>query len=102
MSTEGELPVAWLRDPTIFEAAYREHAPRIRAFLRQMVGSRQAAEDVTQELFTQLWLRPGGFDPDRGMLSPYLFGATRDCKCKPDSDGWISSERVRSDFRTSK
>jgi DNA-directed RNA polymerase specialized sigma24 family protein len=38
-----------------------------------MVGSRQAAEDVTEELLTQLWLRPGGFDPDRGTLSAYLF-----------------------------
>lgn len=77
MSTEREIPTAWLRDPTTFEVAYCEYAPRIRAFLRQMVGSRQAAEDVTQEIFTQLWSRPGGFDSNRGTLQAYLFGVAR-------------------------
>ena len=77
MSTERELPIAWSGDPSMFEAVYREHAPRIRAFVRQMVGSRQAAEDITQDIFTQLWLRPNRFDPTRGTLRAYLFGVAR-------------------------
>ena len=58
-------------------AVYRDHAPRLRAFLRQIVGSFQAAEDLTQEIFTQLWTQPNHFDPTRGTLRAYLFGIGR-------------------------
>lgn len=30
-----------------------------------------------QETFIQIWRRPHGFDPDRGTLRAYLFGAAR-------------------------
>ena len=30
-----------------------------------------------QETFTQIWQRPNGFEPERGSLSSYLFGAGR-------------------------
>jgi RNA polymerase sigma-70 factor (ECF subfamily) len=42
-----------------------------------VLGSRQAAEDVMQETFTQIWQRPNGFKPGRGTLRAYLFGAGR-------------------------
>jgi RNA polymerase sigma-70 factor, ECF subfamily len=64
-------------DARAFDAVYREHAPRVQAFLRQVLGSRQAAEDVMQETFTQIWQRPNGFEPERGTLRAYLFGAAR-------------------------
>lgn len=67
----------WAGDPAAFDALYREYGPRLRAFLRQLVGSAHAAEDLTQELFMQLWRRPEGFDPQRGTLSAYLFGMAR-------------------------
>jgi RNA polymerase sigma-70 factor, ECF subfamily len=72
---------AWERicrgDAGAFEAFYREHGPRLEAFLRQVVGNRQAAEDVMQETFAQIWRRPNGFAPERGTLRAYLFGAAR-------------------------
>ena len=45
--------------------------------MRQLLSSEQAAEDVTQEIFTQLWFRPSSFDPDRGSLRAYLFGIAK-------------------------
>lgn len=30
-----------------------------------------------QETFAQIWQRPNGFEPERGSLSSYLFGAGR-------------------------
>jgi RNA polymerase sigma-70 factor, ECF subfamily len=60
-----------------FDALYRELAPRVRVYLRQLLTSYAAAEDLTQEIFTQFWLRPEGFDAARGSLSSYLFGMAR-------------------------
>jgi RNA polymerase sigma-70 factor, ECF subfamily len=60
-----------------FDAFYRENQPRLHAFLRQLVGDPQAAEDVAQETFTQIWKRPGGFQPERGTLRGYLYGIGR-------------------------
>lgn len=64
-------------DADAFDAFYRENAPRLQAFLRHLVGNRQAAEDVAQEIFTQIWNRPNGFRPERGTLRAYLYGIGR-------------------------
>lgn len=77
MIPEPKFRKEWARDANAFEAAYHENAPRLRAFLRQIVGSSQAAEDLTQEIFTNLWSHPGGFDPARGSMRAYLFGIGR-------------------------
>jgi RNA polymerase sigma-70 factor, ECF subfamily len=65
------------RDASAFDAFYQENAPRLRAFLRHVVGSRQVAEDIAQETFTCIWDRPHGFQPDRGSLRAYLYGIGR-------------------------
>ncbi len=71
-------------DAAAFDAFYRENAPRLRAFLRRVVGSHQAAEDIAQDTFTQIWNRPGGFQPERGTLRGYLFGIAK----KQASEWW--------------
>lgn len=77
-------------DANAFDAFYRENAPRLQAFLRQLVGNRQAAEDVAQETFTQIWNRPNGFQPERGTLRAYLYGVGR----KRAADWW-RKQRLR-------
>jgi len=57
-------------------------APRVRAFLRQIVMSSQSAEDITQEVFVQLWSHLEGFDSARGGVQAYLFGAARHCAAR--------------------
>jgi RNA polymerase sigma factor (sigma-70 family) len=64
-------------DVASFDAFYRENAPRLQAFLRQSVGNLQAAEDIAQETFIQIWNRPNGFQPERGTLRAYLYGIGR-------------------------
>lgn len=65
------------RDANVFEAFYRDNAVRLCAYLRQIVGNAQAAEDVMQETFTQIWRSPNGFRPELGTLRGYLFGIAR-------------------------
>lgn len=78
MADDGEL---WQRicrgDAEAFTAFYQENAPRLQAFLLRLTGNRQAAEDVTQETFAQIWNRPNGYRPERGALRAYLFGIGR-------------------------
>ena len=64
-------------DARSFDAFYRENAPRLEVFLRHVVGNRQAAEDLMQDTFTQIWHRPNGFQPERGTLRAYLYGIGR-------------------------
>ena len=65
------------RDADAFAVLYQENAPPLRAYLVQHLGDRQAAEDVLQEIFIQIWTRPNGFRPERGTLQAYLFGIAR-------------------------
>ena len=71
-------------DAEAFDAFYRENAPRLQAFLRHALGNPQVAEDVAQDTFTQIWNRPGGFQPERGTLRAYLFGIAK----KQASEWW--------------
>lgn len=42
------------------------------AVARRVTGSAAAAEEVVQEVLTQLWVRPYAFDPARGSLRAWL------------------------------
>lgn len=52
--------------------AYRRHGGAVHALARRLVGSGPAADDVTQEVFLDLWRRPERFDPGRGTLRTFL------------------------------
>jgi RNA polymerase sigma-70 factor, ECF subfamily len=63
-------------DEGAFLALYeRHHAPAYRFALR-LLGSAAAAEDAVHDCFLELVTREG-FDPSRGTLRSYLFGAVR-------------------------
>ena len=60
----------------VFEDVYRTHYAALCRFAATIVGTRDAAKDVVQQVFTQLWERgPEATGPD--ALVPYLFRATR-------------------------
>lgn len=71
-------------DRAAFEGFYSEQAGRLRNFLRHYLGDAQAADDIAQEAFMQLWRHPNGFNPARGNLKAYLFGIAR----KKGADWW--------------
>jgi RNA polymerase sigma-70 factor (ECF subfamily) len=61
-----------LRDPRQFNEAYRRHAPLAKAAAARILRDEAAAEDVVQDVFMQLWLRPSAYDPGRGSLGAYV------------------------------
>lgn len=83
-------------DTTAFDVWYRALGPKLEVFLRQVLGNRQAAEDVMQETFAQIWQRPNGFEPNRGTLRAYLFGAGR----KRAAEWWRKQGEVNTPVRS--
>jgi RNA polymerase sigma-70 factor, ECF subfamily len=61
-----------LRDPIQFNAAYRRLAPGALASANRVLRDEAAAEDVVQDVFMQLWLKPSIYDPARGSLASYV------------------------------
>ena len=61
-----------LRDPIQFNEAYKRLAPMALAAANRVLRDEAAAEDVVQDVFMQLWLRPAAFDPARGSLTSYI------------------------------
>ncbi|MEO8097982.1 MAG: RNA polymerase sigma factor [Acidobacteriota bacterium] len=60
-----------------FREAFALHKDAIYRFAWRMTNSPEAAEDVAQEVFLALLRRPDGYDPLRGQLRGFLFGAAR-------------------------
>jgi len=51
---------------------FRRHGPSVFATAVCILRSRPLAEEVVQEVFTRLWVRPQSFDPGRGSLAAFL------------------------------
>ncbi len=56
---------------------YARYSAVVYAVALRVLGDTAAAEDVLQEIFIQLWRRPGAFDSGRGNLAPWLAVITR-------------------------
>jgi RNA polymerase sigma-70 factor (ECF subfamily) len=59
-------------DPATFARVYREHHGRALAAAMRILGDPAAAEDVVQDVFASLWVRPGRYDARRGALGPFI------------------------------
>jgi RNA polymerase sigma factor (sigma-70 family) len=58
-------------DRTLAEV-YDTHGPIVYGMALQVTRDRGAAEDIAQEVFVDLWLRPERFDPHRASLRGWL------------------------------
>ena len=64
-------------DEEAFVTLYRRFQGPVYRFALRMCGTEATAEDVTQEVFLGLIRGLGNFDPNRGTLGSYLYGAAR-------------------------
>jgi RNA polymerase sigma-70 factor (ECF subfamily) len=63
-------------DPDTFARIYRHHHRRVVSNAWRIVGDRELAEDVAQDVFTWLWRNPRAYD-GRVSLGAYLAMVTR-------------------------
>ena len=66
-------PDSLLADPEAFTAAYRRLAPAARTAALSVLRDEAAAEDVVQDVFCELWMRPGAYRPERGSLATFVY-----------------------------
>jgi RNA polymerase sigma-70 factor, ECF subfamily len=59
-------------DEAALSALYDRYAPMLFGMLSRVLKDQQAAEEVLQDLFLQLWRNAGHFDPSRGTLPAWL------------------------------
>jgi RNA polymerase sigma-70 factor, ECF subfamily len=65
------------RDETALEALYDRYAGMLTSVLIRILRDRQAAEEILQDIFYQLWRNASQFDASRGSLSGWLLVIAR-------------------------
>jgi RNA polymerase sigma-70 factor (ECF subfamily) len=59
-------------DESALSKLYDRYSPMLFGMLMRVLNDRQAAEEVLQDLFLQLWRNAGKFDSSRGSLPAWL------------------------------
>ena len=77
LASDANLVVAIARwhQPALAEA-YRRHGGAVHALSRRIIRSDPSAEEITQEVFLDLWQHPEKFDAQRGTLRSFLLSRT--------------------------
>jgi RNA polymerase sigma-70 factor, ECF subfamily len=65
------------RDETALEALYDRYAVMLTSVLTRILHDSQAAEEILQDIFYQLWRTASQFDPSRGSLPGWLLVIAR-------------------------
>ena len=64
-------------DPDALAEIYRRRGATTFGYLVRALRDRGAAEDVQQQVYTELWRRAGEFDPERAGLLTWAMTITR-------------------------
>lgn len=64
-------------DRDAFRLFYDRHAPQVLAYVRSLGRSREASEDVVQEVFLAVWRKASTYRPERGDVAGWLYTMTR-------------------------
>ena len=59
-------------DDSALTEVFDRHGGLVFGLARRVTGNPAMAEDVVQEVFSELWSQPARYDPDRGTLRAYL------------------------------
>lgn len=64
-------------DLEAFQAFYRRYAGKVLEYARQLSRDQDLSEDITQEVFTSVWVKAASFRADRGDVAGWLYTMTR-------------------------
>ena len=59
-------------DRTAFDVLYERYKNRIHNFIYRMIGNRQVAEELTQEVFINVYMNIGSYQP-KGLLKAWVY-----------------------------
>ncbi|MEA2550617.1 MAG: hypothetical protein QOE25_386, partial [Actinomycetota bacterium] len=59
-------------DDTAIRTLYARFGRPVFTMGMRLLGTREAAEELTQDVFLAAWRKAGSFDPTRGRLSTWL------------------------------
>ena len=82
LTDEGLLAAAAEGDTAVFQVLYERYRNPIFRFAFRLLGSAEAAEDVTHDCFLSLIKEPNRFDPARASLRTYIYAAARNLATK--------------------
>jgi len=77
LTDERLLAAAAGGDTEAFQILYERYRDPIFRFAFRLLGSVEAAEDVTHDCFLSLIRAPGRFDPAKASLRTYIYAAAR-------------------------
>ena len=75
-SDEGLMVRVMEGERAAFDELYERYVGRIRTFVYRFVGNREAAEDVSQDIFLKVYRNPRAFDPRKRFLT-WIFAVSR-------------------------
>lgn len=64
-------------DSAAFEVVYDRHAPRVLGLLMQIIGERDTAEKLLQQVFWQVWHSAGTFSSQHRSFTGWLYMIVR-------------------------
>jgi RNA polymerase sigma-70 factor (ECF subfamily) len=67
--------------PLSFELLYQDYSRRVYRWAYRLLGSHEAAEDATQDIFLRAWRYLPHFDRDKGTLTSWLYRITVQVIC---------------------
>ncbi|MEZ5668465.1 MAG: sigma-70 family RNA polymerase sigma factor [Alphaproteobacteria bacterium] len=82
------------RDRQAFKRVFDYYAPRVKAYAAQL-GGRIDADELVQDVMLTIWRRAALYDPDRAVLSAWVFAIARNRRI----DLLRSSKRAQLDPR---
>jgi len=77
LADEDLMPLIGRQDPLAFEVFYDRHSGAAYSLAYRIVGSRTAAEDVTQEALISIWRSGARYDRARGSVRTWTLGIVR-------------------------
>ena len=64
-------------DPDALQTLYQRYGSYVHGLALRMLGAREEADEITQDVFWLVWKHKVQYDPERGRFSTWLFAVTR-------------------------